>query len=109
MRVRVRARVRACVCVCDCVFDLQNSLPELWALLNFLLPTIFKSVTTFEQWFNTPFAMTGEKVPHYNTIPTGVGCSLVIEGFSVSQRTCIHVYTCMHAYTCSACTCSTYT
>lgn len=41
---------------------LQNSLPELWALLNFLLPTIFKSVATFEQWFNTPFAMTGEKM-----------------------------------------------
>nr|KAF6402514.1 SWI/SNF related, matrix associated, actin dependent regulator of chromatin, subfamily a, member 4 [Rousettus aegyptiacus] len=41
---------------------LQNKLPELWALLNFLLPTIFKSCSTFEQWFNAPFAMTGEKV-----------------------------------------------
>ncbi|XP_052775385.1 transcription activator BRG1-like isoform X2 [Mya arenaria] len=41
---------------------LQNKLPELWALLNFLLPSIFKSVSTFEQWFNAPFAMTGEKV-----------------------------------------------
>lgn len=41
---------------------LQNNLPELWALLNFLLPAIFKSVNTFEQWFNTPFAMTGEKM-----------------------------------------------
>ena len=41
---------------------LQNKLPELWALLNFLLPAIFKSVTTFEQWFNAPFATTGEKV-----------------------------------------------
>ncbi|XP_062509331.1 probable global transcription activator SNF2L2 [Corticium candelabrum] len=41
---------------------LQNNLPELWALLNFLLPTIFKSCTTFEQWFNAPFAQTGEKV-----------------------------------------------
>ncbi|CAF93049.1 unnamed protein product, partial [Tetraodon nigroviridis] len=40
---------------------LQNKLPELWALLNFLLPTIFKSCSTFEQWFNAPFAMTGEK------------------------------------------------
>ena len=42
---------------------LQNSLPELWALLNFLLPTIFKSVDTFEQWFSKPFAQfsgTGE-------------------------------------------------
>ncbi|KAL3311593.1 hypothetical protein Ciccas_009824 [Cichlidogyrus casuarinus] len=41
---------------------LQNKLPELWALLNFLLPTIFASVTTFEQWFNAPFAASGEKV-----------------------------------------------
>lgn len=55
---------------------LQNSLPELWSLLNFLLPTIFNSVDNFEnvlsfsyrlywippQWFNAPFANTGEKV-----------------------------------------------
>ena len=40
---------------------LQNNLPELWALLNFLLPSIFQSVNTFEQWFNAPL-MTGEKV-----------------------------------------------
>ncbi|PSK56505.1 hypothetical protein B9Z65_6129 [Elsinoe australis] len=38
---------------------LQNSLPELWALLNFVLPTIFKSVKSFDEWFNTPFANTG--------------------------------------------------
>ena len=38
---------------------LQNNLPELWALLNFALPTIFKSVTSFDEWFNTPFANTG--------------------------------------------------
>jgi SWI/SNF-related matrix-associated actin-dependent regulator of chromatin subfamily A protein 2/4 len=41
---------------------LQNNLPELWALLNFLLPTIFQSCNNFEQWFNTPFSMTNEKV-----------------------------------------------
>merc|ERR1719340_225590 len=41
---------------------LQNKLPELWSLLNFLLPSIFKAVDTFEQWFNAPFAITGEKV-----------------------------------------------
>lgn len=35
---------------------LQNNLPELWALLNFLLPSIFSSVDTFDQWFNQPFA-----------------------------------------------------
>lgn len=38
---------------------LQNSLPELWALLNFLLPTIFSSVDTFEGWFNKPFTHFG--------------------------------------------------
>lgn len=35
---------------------LQNNLPELWALLNFLLPSIFSSVDTFDQWFNKPFS-----------------------------------------------------
>lgn len=38
---------------------LQNSLPELWSLLNFLLPTVFNSVETFDQWFNKPFAQYG--------------------------------------------------
>jgi ATP-dependent helicase STH1/SNF2 len=38
---------------------LQNNLGELWAMLNFVLPTIFKSATTFDEWFNTPFANTG--------------------------------------------------
>ena len=51
---------------------LQNKLPELWALLNFLLPSIFKSVSTFDQWFNAPFAMTGEKVPKISIIIHGV-------------------------------------
>jgi SNF2 family DNA or RNA helicase len=31
-------------------------LGELWALLNFLLPTIFSSADTFDEWFNKPFA-----------------------------------------------------
>lgn len=35
---------------------LQNNLPELWSLLNFLLPTVFNSSETFDQWFNRPFA-----------------------------------------------------
>lgn len=35
---------------------LQNNLPELWALLNFILPKIFNSVKSFDEWFNTPFA-----------------------------------------------------
>ncbi|KAI7865257.1 SNF2 family N-terminal domain-containing protein [Spinellus fusiger] len=38
---------------------LQNNLPELWALLNFILPKIFKSVKSFEEWFNTPFSTQG--------------------------------------------------
>lgn len=38
---------------------LQNNLPELWALLNFVLPKIFNSAKTFDDWFNTPFANTG--------------------------------------------------
>lgn len=41
---------------------LQNNLPELWALLNFVLPHIFNSSKTFDEWFNAPFANTGEKV-----------------------------------------------
>ncbi|KAI9021184.1 SNF2 family N-terminal domain-containing protein [Hyaloraphidium curvatum] len=35
---------------------LQNNLPELWALLNFICPKIFASVKTFDEWFNSPFA-----------------------------------------------------
>ncbi|GLJ26578.1 hypothetical protein SUGI_0515320 [Cryptomeria japonica] len=35
---------------------IQNSLQELWALLNYLLPSIFNSVQNFEDWFNAPFA-----------------------------------------------------
>lgn len=39
---------------------LQNNLPELWALLNFLLPAIFNSAETFDQWFNKPFESFGK-------------------------------------------------
>ena len=38
---------------------LQNNLPELWSLLNFVLPKVFNSVKSFDDWFNTPFANTG--------------------------------------------------
>lgn len=38
---------------------LQNNLPELWALLNFVLPKVFNSQKTFDEWFNTPFENTG--------------------------------------------------
>ena len=35
------------------VFQLQNNLHELWALLNFLLPDVFNSSEDFDEWFNT--------------------------------------------------------
>ncbi|KAJ2096266.1 ATP-dependent DNA helicase Snf21, partial [Coemansia sp. S142-1] len=38
---------------------LQNNLPELWALLNFVLPNIFSSAQSFDDWFNAPFANSG--------------------------------------------------
>ncbi|KAJ9101167.1 hypothetical protein QFC21_003385 [Naganishia friedmannii] len=38
---------------------LQNSIPELWALLNFVLPKVFNSPKSFDEWFNAPFAGTG--------------------------------------------------
>jgi SNF2 family DNA or RNA helicase len=38
---------------------LMNDLSELWSLLNFLLPAIFNSVETFDQWFSAPFAQMG--------------------------------------------------
>jgi len=41
---------------------LQNSLPELWSLLNFVLPKIFLTGGSFDDWFNAPVAHTGEKI-----------------------------------------------
>ncbi|KAJ2812150.1 ATP-dependent DNA helicase Snf21 [Coemansia furcata] len=38
---------------------LQNNLPELWALLNFVLPDIFSSAQSFDEWFSMPFANSG--------------------------------------------------
>lgn len=61
---------------------LQNKLPELWALLNFLLPTIFKSCSTFEQWFNAPFAMTGERVRE----PSATSGFLLFVVYSISMH-----------------------
>lgn len=42
---------------------LQNNLPELWSLLNFLLPDIFNSAETFDEWFSTPFRSTRMQGP----------------------------------------------
>ncbi len=30
---------------------MQNNLHELWALLNFLMPDLFKNSSTFDTWF----------------------------------------------------------
>eukprot|EP00899_Mesostigma_viride_P007477 jgi/Mesvir1/16730/Mv15115-RA.2 len=38
---------------------IQNTITELWSLLNFLLPSVFNSSENFEQWFNAPFAAGG--------------------------------------------------
>lgn len=39
----------------------QNSLTELWSLLNFLLPKVFNSSVTFDEWFAAPFKV---NAPH---------------------------------------------
>lgn len=38
---------------------LQNDLPELWSLLNFLHPSIFNSCDNFQQWFSAPLETIG--------------------------------------------------
>ncbi|KAJ2832016.1 ATP-dependent DNA helicase Snf21 [Coemansia furcata] len=40
---------------------LQNNLPELWALLNFVLPNIFSSAQSFDEWFSVPFVNAGSQ------------------------------------------------
>ncbi|CAM6081796.1 unnamed protein product [Calypogeia fissa] len=42
---------------------IQNNLEELWALLNFLLPSIFNSSEDFSQWFNKPFETVSDSTP----------------------------------------------
>ncbi|KAH0785651.1 Chromatin structure-remodeling complex subunit snf21 [Histomonas meleagridis] len=39
---------------------LQNNPRELWSLLNFILPNIFKDHKKFDDWFTAPFAKAGE-------------------------------------------------
>ena len=34
---------------------IRNSLGELWSLLNFVLPRVFNSSETFDEWFAAPF------------------------------------------------------
>ena len=43
---------------------LQNSLKELWALLNFVLPRVFDSASSFDDWFAAPLgADAGPSLP----------------------------------------------
>lgn len=46
--------------VADLLTMLQNNLHELWSLLNFLLPEIFSSAETFDEWFQ----ISGENDQH---------------------------------------------
>lgn len=39
---------------------IQNNLKELWSLLNFVLPKVFNSSDTFDEWFAAPFRGVGE-------------------------------------------------
>eukprot|EP00808_Paulinella_micropora_P019708 g69818.t1 len=41
----------------------QNSLQELWSLMNFLLPDVFDSWGDFNDWFNRPFESAGLECP----------------------------------------------
>jgi SNF2 family DNA or RNA helicase len=50
---------------------LMNDLSELWSLLNFLLPSIFNSVETFDQWFSAPFSQFGGAAGGGNTEESG--------------------------------------
>jgi SNF2 family DNA or RNA helicase len=34
---------------------LQNNIHELWALLHFVMPSIFDNLVNFDEWFNKPF------------------------------------------------------
>lgn len=61
---------------------MKNNLEELWALLNFLLPSIFNSSEDFSQWFNKPFESNGdnspdEVQPQFYLFPSVVDCSVL--------------------------------
>ena len=74
---------------------LQNNLPELWALLNFLLPTIFSSVDTFDQWFNKPFAAFRNQ-PNTSSGTVQLVCVCV----------CVYVRVCTCMGVCGFCNCA---
>ncbi|KCV67781.1 hypothetical protein, variant [Fonticula alba] len=58
---------------------LQNNLPELWALLNFLLPVVFGSLSSFDEWFNAPFS------GHPSAAATGATAGLSSSALAVAR------------------------
>ena len=42
---------------------IQNSLAELWALLNFVLPAVFDCADSFDEWFAAPFRVRSPAAP----------------------------------------------
>eukprot|EP00493_Phyllostaurus_siculus_P027415 UN27762 len=56
---RLACTLRQMVCTCRLLLTgtpLQNDLLELWSLLNFIIPDIFKSSESFQDWFEGPFS-----------------------------------------------------
>jgi SNF2 family DNA or RNA helicase len=83
---------------------LQNNLNELWSLLNFLLPNIFRADSNFEEWFNSVRAwpcacmcvvQLGKScAPNHHELSTGKANSAQMRGTSnvgkgeISYRVC---------------------
>ncbi|KAJ3191954.1 ATP-dependent DNA helicase Snf21, partial [Dinochytrium kinnereticum] len=65
---------------------LQNNLPELWALLNFILPKVFNSIKSFDEWFSSPFSATGSAVGQASTDLTEEERLLMIKGLHKALR-----------------------
>lgn len=68
-----------------CMFAfLQNNLHELWALLNFLLPEIFSSAETFDEWFQ----ISGDNDEHevVQQLHKVYNCSIVPKSFLYAEK-----------------------
>lgn len=79
---------------------LQNNLGELWSLLNFLLPELFKDLSLFESWFD--FGGVSCSMPSSQTPASYLVCCLKLEWSSMSlqlQR-CHVLVTAMSLITC---------
>ncbi|TBT99587.1 subunit Snf22 of SWI/SNF chromatin-remodeling complex, partial [Hamiltosporidium magnivora] len=63
---------------------LQNNLYELWGLLNFILPCIFNSNKSFEEWFNMGIGISSVGGGSVGISSVCVGGSVGISGSNVS-------------------------